>query len=141
MSSAQSVGEAPGAVRKRRSQASSNGSPLGVASAIGLGVAMTWFSGMVLIPQTAVLITASASGWEGSWSTVSSPQTAAALRLTVIQSVAVTAVNVFMGTALAWVLVRDRFYGKRALDIVIDVPFALPTIVAGLVLLSLYGPE
>ena len=45
-----------------------------------------------------------------------------------------------MGTALAWVLVRDRFWGKRLLDIVIDVPFALPTIVAGLVLLSLYGP-
>ena len=46
-----------------------------------------------------------------------------------------------MGTALAWVLVRDRFWGKRLLDVVIDVPFALPTIVAGLVLLSLYGPN
>ena len=46
-----------------------------------------------------------------------------------------------MGTALAWVLVRDRFWGKRLLDVVIDVPFALPTIVAGLVLLSLYGPD
>ena len=46
-----------------------------------------------------------------------------------------------MGTALAWVLVRDRFWGKRLVDIVIDVPFALPTIVAGLVLLSLYGPQ
>jgi sulfate transport system permease protein len=51
----------------------------------------------------------------------------------------VTAVNVVMGTALAWVLVRDRFWGRRALDIVVDVPFALPTIVAGLVLLALYG--
>lgn len=102
---------------------------------------MTWFSLLVLIPLAAVLITASGNGWDGFWSTVSSPQTAAALRLTVLESLAVTAVNVVMGTALAWVLVRDRFFGKRALDVVIDVPFALPTIVAGLVLLSLYGPK
>ena len=46
-----------------------------------------------------------------------------------------------MGTLIAWVLVRDDFFGKRALEVVIDMPFALPTIVAGLVLLSLYGPE
>jgi sulfate transport system permease protein len=59
----------------------------------------------------------------------------------VVQSLAVTVVNIVMGTALAWVLVRDRFWGKRLVDIVIDVPFALPTIVAGLVLLSLYGPS
>ena len=46
-----------------------------------------------------------------------------------------------MGTIIAWVLVRDRFPGKALLDVIIDVPFALPTIVAGLVLLSLYGPN
>jgi sulfate transport system permease protein len=61
--------------------------------------------------------------------------------MTVLQSLGVTLLNVGMGTALAWVLVRDRFPGKRLLDLVIDVPFALPTIVAGLVLLSLYGPS
>jgi sulfate/thiosulfate transport system permease protein len=72
---------------------------------------------------------------------VTSSQTASAIRLTVAQSALITAINVVMGTALAWVLVRDRFWGKRALDVVIDVPFALPTIVAGLVLLSLYGPQ
>jgi sulfate/thiosulfate transport system permease protein len=55
--------------------------------------------------------------------------------------VLVTVVNVFIGTVIAWVLVRDRFWGKRALDVVIDIPFALPTIVAGLVLLSLYGKQ
>ena len=53
----------------------------------------------------------------------------------------VTAVNVVMGTLIAWVLVRDRFFGQRALEVLIDLPFALPTIVAGLVLLSLYGPD
>ncbi|HYG93735.1 MAG TPA: ABC transporter permease subunit, partial [Nocardioides sp.] len=51
----------------------------------------------------------------------------------------VTLVNIVMGTLIAWVLVRDRFWGKRLLDVVIDIPFALPTIVAGLVLLGLYG--
>ena len=70
-----------------------------------------------------------------------SPQTLAALRLTVGQAMLVTAVNVFMGTAIAWVLVRDQFPGKQVLEVVIDIPLALPTIVAGLVLLSLYGPS
>jgi sulfate transport system permease protein len=101
---------------------------------------MVWFSLLVLIPLVAVLLSAADLGFGGFWRVISAPQTAAALRLTVLESVAVTAVNMVMGTALAWVLVRDRFWGKRLLDIVIDVPFALPTIVAGLVLLSLYGP-
>jgi sulfate transport system permease protein len=104
-------------------------------------VALTWFSLLVLIPLSAVVITAAGGGWSDFWATVTSSQTAAAIRLTVAQSALVTAINVVMGTALAWVLVRDRFWGKRALDVVIDVPFALPTIVAGLVLLSLYGPQ
>jgi sulfate/thiosulfate transport system permease protein len=55
--------------------------------------------------------------------------------------VLVTAVNIVIGTAIAWVLVRDQFHGKQLLEVVIDIPFALPTIVAGLVLLSLYGPS
>jgi sulfate transport system permease protein len=57
----------------------------------------------------------------------------------VTQSLVVTAVNVVMGTTIAWVLVRDRFPGRSVMNVVIDIPFALPTIVAGLVLLSLYG--
>ncbi len=113
-----------------------------MGSALGLGVSMIWFSLLVLIPLVAVLITAADLGLAGFWDVVTSPQTAAALRLTVVQvSLGVTLLNVVMGTALAWVLVRDRFWGKRLLDVVIDVPFALPTIVAGLVLLSLYGPN
>jgi sulfate transport system permease protein len=108
---------------------------------LGLGIALVWFSLLVLIPLAAVLVNAATGGWGEFWSVVTSSQTAAALRLTVLTSVGVTLVNVAMGTALAWVLVRDRFFGKRLLDVVIDVPFALPTIVAGLVLLSLYGPH
>nr|WP_199700731.1 sulfate ABC transporter permease subunit CysT [Jiangella rhizosphaerae] len=111
------------------------------ASGLGLGVAMLWFSLLVLIPLAAVVATAAAGGWSGFWQAVTNEQTAAAIRLTVGTAMLVTVVNVVMGTLIAWVLVRDRFPGQRALEVLIDVPFALPTIVAGLVLLSLYGPD
>ncbi len=102
---------------------------------------MIWFSALVLIPLAAVVITAAEGGWEAFWSTITGPQTAAAIELTVVTALAVTAVNVVMGPLIAWVLVRDRFWGKSVLEVLIDIPFALPTIVAGLVLLSLYGNE
>jgi sulfate transport system permease protein len=101
---------------------------------------MMWFSLLVLIPLVAVIVTASKGGWPAFWQAVTNEQTAASIRLTVVTAALVTVVNVAMGTAIAWVLVRDHFFGKRALEVLIDVPFALPTIVAGLVLLSLYGP-
>ncbi|MFL6172238.1 MAG: ABC transporter permease, partial [Marmoricola sp.] len=71
----------------------------------------------------------------------SNEQTQAALRLTIGDSLIITLLNVVMGTVIAWVLVRERFPGAAILDVIIDLPFALPTIVAGLVLLSLYGPQ
>ena len=100
-----------------------------------------WFSLLVLIPLCAVVVETSSAGWSEFWGTITNPQTFAALRLTITQALAVTALNVVMGTMIAWVLVRDHFAGKRALEVLIDIPFALPTIVAGLVLLSLYGPQ
>jgi sulfate transport system permease protein len=112
-----------------------------LGSGIGLGVGMIWFSLLVLIPLSAVVVKAQSGGWGGYWDTISNAQTWAAIKLTVKQSMLVTLVNIVMGTMIAWVIVRDRFFGKRALEVVIDVPFALPTIVAGLVLLSLYGPR
>jgi sulfate transport system permease protein len=114
---------------------------LSAASGLGLGVALTWFSLLVLIPLAMVVATAAAGGIRGFLDTVTNSQTLSAIELTVLQSLLVTAVNVAMGTVIAWVLVRDRFPGKAVLDVVIDIPFALPTIVAGLVLLSLYGPR
>jgi sulfate/thiosulfate transport system permease protein len=114
---------------------------LGGASAVGLGVTMLWFSLLVMIPLAAVVFQAVSGGWDEFISVLSNEQTQAAIRLTVVQSLFVTAVNVVMGTMLAWVLVRDRFPGASVCDVIIDIPFALPTIVAGLVLLALYGPE
>lgn len=110
-------------------------------SGIGLGLTMSWFSLLVLIPLAAVIVTATEGGWANFGSAVSDPQTAHAIGLTLLAALAVTLVNVVVGAAIAWVLVRDRFVGHSALNVIIDVPFALPTIVAGLVLLSLYGHE
>lgn len=108
---------------------------------LGLGVVVLWFSVLVLLPLSAVVAVAVNGGWDGFVATLTNPQTAAALELTVLTSLGVAVLNVVMGTLIAWVLVRERFPGSRLLEVVIDVPFALPTIVAGLVLLALYGPS
>ncbi len=102
---------------------------------------MIWLSALVIIPLAAVVVTSTGDGWSGFWEAVTARQTAAAIRLTVLCAALVTVCNVVTGTAIAWVLVRDDFRGKRWLEVLIDIPFALPTIVAGLVLLSLYGPR
>jgi sulfate transport system permease protein len=114
---------------------------LSAGSSLGLGIAMLWFSLLVLIPLGAIVVTAGGDGWHGYVDTLTNPQSWAAIKLTVGQSLLVTAINIVMGTMIAWVLVRDRFWGKRLLDLLIDIPFAMPTIVAGLVLLGLYGPK
>lgn len=132
---------APPAPRPTRARRPRSATALTRSSGLGLGVALTWFSLLVLIPLALVVIQSVDGGWEAFRQTLTDPQTAAALRLTVTQALIVTAINVVMGTVIAWVLVRDDFPGKRLLEVVIDIPFALPTIVAGLVLLSLYGPQ
>ncbi len=127
--------------RGRRRRTKGDGAALAWGSSLGLGVATIWLSLLVMLPLAAVVIKGTGNGWTGFWDALSNPSTAAALRLTVSQAFLVTAVNVVLGTVVAWVLVRDEFPGKGLIDLVIDVPFALPTIVAGLVLLSLYGPD
>src|SRR5919107_6249191 len=81
------------------------------------------------------------NGTDSFWTAVTNPQAVAALKLTLIASLAVVLINAVFGTLIAWVLVRDDFPGKSAVDSLIDLPFALPTIVAGLTLLALYGPD
>jgi sulfate transport system permease protein len=124
--------------RKRRSASSGSLTP---ASGLGLGVAMIWFSLLVLIPLSAIIVKAAGGGLSTFVDVLSNDQTRSALQLTVLSSLAVTALNMVMGTMIAWILVRDRFPGMALFDLVIDIPFAMPTIVAGLTLLSLYGQQ
>ncbi len=138
MTVAQPVAVGEGARRPARS-ASSDRVRLGALSGTGLGVAVLWLSLLVLLPLAAVVVKGIGGGWSGFWDAVTSPAALAAIRLTVLSAIAVGAINAVMGTLIAWVLVRDSFPGKRVVDAVIDIPFALPTIVAGLVLLTLYG--
>lgn len=116
-------------------------STLTKGSGLALGISVLWFSILVLIPLAVVVGTALAGGLIPFWNTLTNPQTLAAILLTLGQAALVTLLNVVMGTIIAFVLVRDAFPGRRLLEIIIDVPFALPTIVAGLVLLGLYGPR
>jgi sulfate/thiosulfate transport system permease protein len=81
------------------------------------------------------------NGTESFWTAVSTPDAVAALKLTLIASLIVVAINALFGTLIAWVLVRDEFPGKGIVNSLIDLPFALPTIVASLTLLAFYGPD
>src|ERR687885_451079 len=105
------------------------------------GVVIGYLSLIVLIPLAAVVWRSTDGGVEDFLRAISNPQALAALRLTFLASLAVVAINVVTGTLIAWVLVRDSFWGKSIVNAIIDLPFALPTIVAGLTLLTLYGPE
>jgi sulfate transport system permease protein len=124
---------------RRRGPRGQDGAPLSAASAVGLGLAVMWLSVLVLLPLAAIVVKATGAGWLGFLSALSRPESLAALRLTLLSSLGVTTVNAVMGTAIAWVLVRDRFRGVRFVEVLIDIPFALPTIVAGLTMLTLYG--
>jgi sulfate transport system permease protein len=126
------------ALPARRSSAPGRTGPAGY---LGLGVVTLWLSLIVLLPLAALAVTSASEGWSGFWAAVTSPVALAALRVTVEVSAAVGVLNAVMGTLIAWVLVRDDFPGKRVVDAMIDLPFALPTIVASIVLLSLYGPS
>jgi sulfate/thiosulfate transport system permease protein len=108
--------------------------------ATGPGLAVTYLSLLVLLPVAAVLSNAFSGGWGQFWRAVTEPEGLSALELTLVCSLIVAAVNSIAGLVIAWVLVRDDFPGKRLVSAVIDLPFALPTVVAGLTLLSLYGP-
>ncbi|CAM2960868.1 sulfate ABC transporter permease subunit CysT [Skermania piniformis] len=113
----------------------------GAVGSLGIGVAVLWLSLIVLLPLAALTVTAFEDGIRGFWAAVTAPAALASLSLTVTVSAVVAVINVVMGTLIAWVLVRDDFPGRRLVDALIDLPFALPTIVASLVLLSLYGPQ
>ncbi|MFW0792730.1 sulfate ABC transporter permease subunit CysT [Gordonia sp. CPCC 205515] len=110
-------------------------------SPLGIGVAALWLSIIVLLPLAAITVQSFTDGWSGFWDAVTDPNALDALGITVLVSVVVALINLVFGTIIAWVLVRDDFWGKGFVNAIIDLPFALPTIVASLVLLSLYGPN
>jgi sulfate/thiosulfate transport system permease protein len=103
-------------------------------------VAVAYLSVIVLLPLSAVVWRSSQGGWSTFWHAVTAPDARSALELTMGMAFAVVAVNGVFGTLLAWVLVRDDFHGRSLVNSLVDLPFAIPTIVAGLVLLTLYGP-
>ena len=108
---------------------------------MSLGIATLWLSVIVLIPLAAVVAKSTDGGLGAFWDAVTNRQAIASLRLTLTMSIGVAAINAAAGTLVAWVLVRDRFRGRGVINALIDLPFALPTIVAGITLLALYGPN
>lgn len=111
------------------------------ARGVGVGLVTLWLSVIVLLPLAALTVASFDEGLAGFWDAVTAPAALAALRVTILVSAVVAVLNAVMGTLIAWVLVRDAFPGQRIVNALIDLPFALPTIVASIVLLSLYGPN
>ena len=105
------------------------------APGLAVGLSTLYLSVIVLLPLAALV-------WRAhGWDAITSSQATSALKLTVVASLAVALINAVAGTAIAWTLVRDRFFGQSVVNALVDLPFALPTIVAGLTLLALYGPK
>jgi sulfate transport system permease protein len=110
-------------------------------TSLRVGAATVWLSVIVLLPLAAIVWQSAGGGWTAFWNAVSSNAALESYKVTLSVSIGVTAVNLVFGLLVAWVLTRDDFPGKRLVDAVIDLPFALPTIVASLVMLALYGPN
>lgn len=110
------------------------------ATPLLVGAASIWLSVIVLLPLAAILWQSGKGGWSAFLAAVTSTAALESFQVTLAVSVGVTLVNAVFGLLVAWVLTRDQFPGKRLVDAVIDLPFALPTIVASLVMLALYGP-
>jgi sulfate transport system permease protein len=109
--------------------------------ALGFGLVTAYLSLIVLLPLAALVWSSGKGGLGSFWDAISAPEGVAALELTLGVSLVVAAINAVTGTLIAWVLVRDTFWGKGIVNTAIDLPFALPTIVAGLTIVVLYGPR
>ncbi len=108
---------------------------------LSLGFTLFYLTGIVLVPLLALIIRPFELGWDGFWTAISTPRVLASLRLSFGMSALAALVDSVFGFIVAWVLVRYRFPGRRLLDAVIDLPFALPTAVAGIALSTLYAPN
>ncbi len=108
---------------------------------LALGFTLTYLSLIVLIPLAALVLKSATLGFAGFWEIVTGQRTLAALRLSFFTAFFAATVNAIFGAIIAWVLVRYRFPGRRLLDAFVDLPFALPTAVAGIALTALYAPN
>jgi sulfate transport system permease protein len=119
------------------------GAPFRVLPGFGLTLGFTLFylALVVLIPLSAVFLKTFTLTWDGFWSAVTSERVIASYRLSFGASLIAAIINVVFGSVVAWVLVRYRFPGKRIVDALVDLPFALPTAVAGITLTALYAPN
>ena len=106
---------------------------------LSLGITILWLSLIVLIPLSAVFVKSVSEGWQAFWAAAASPRALAAYRLSFGAAALAAAVNCVFGLLVAWVLVRYRFAGRKLLGALIDLPFALPTAVAGIALTALYA--
>lgn len=107
---------------------------------LSLGFTLAYLSFIVLIPLSAVFIKSLGIGWDGLWEILTSERVLKSLQLSFSTALIAAMINVVFGLLLAWCLVRYRFPGKRIVDALVDLPFALPTAVAGIALTSLYAP-
>jgi sulfate transport system permease protein len=108
---------------------------------LALGVTLTYLGLVVLLPLSTIFVKSSGLGWHAFWEAVTSPRVVASYRLSFLASLIAAAVNSVFGVAVAWVLVRYKFPGRRLMDALVDLPFALPTAVAGIALTTLYAPS
>ncbi|ODA65950.1 Sulfate transport system permease protein CysT [Methyloligella halotolerans] len=106
-----------------------------------LGFSLVYLGLIVLLPLAALVLSAASLGWGGFWSIVLEPRTLAALRLSFLTALFAASVNAVFGLIIAWAFVRYSFPGRRILDALVDLPFALPTAVAGIALTALYAPN
>ncbi|OCY25097.1 sulfate ABC transporter permease subunit CysT [Acinetobacter pittii] len=107
---------------------------------LSLGFTLAYVSFIVLIPLAAVFIKSFGIGWDGLWEILTSERIVKSLQLSFSSALIAASINVVFGLLLAWCLVRYNFPGKRLVDALVDLPFALPTAVAGIALTSLYAP-
>lgn len=106
-----------------------------------LGFTLSYLGCIVLVPLAALILRSSGLGWSGFWSAVTTPRVLAAFEVSFGLSFAAALTNALFGFLVAWVLVRYDFPGKRLVDALVDLPFALPTAVAGIALSALYAPN
>ncbi len=106
-----------------------------------LGFTLTYFSLIILVPLVFLVLRSTGQGLGVFWAAAVDPRVVGALRVSFLTALFAAVVNVIFGTLIAWVLVRYRFPGRRLLDAMVDLPFALPTAVAGVALTAIYAPN